>query len=91
MEQSNKWYRFPIQIYDREIKELTGKEELEPSFFDARIDTIGGMRVSYDENMKQEGTFVYFTTGEHIFTPVKLSTLRKLLNYEPIKIEADEF
>ena len=91
MEQLNKWYRFPIRVIPNEVKELEDTKDYEQdSFYDIRVDTIGGIRQAIEEDVVT-GSLVYLTTGDNFFTPLSIKQLRQILNYEPIKIKADEF
>lgn len=91
MEQlNNLWYRFPIRVIPNEVKELEDTKDYEQdSFYDIRTDTIGGIRQAIEEDIVT-GSLVYLTTGDNFFTPLTVKQLRQILNYEPIKIKADE-
>lgn len=94
MEQLNNqkiWYRFPVLMVDKELNNtLDGnvpKEQMEEGWYDIRLDSIQGVRPYYGENFEIEGTLIFMTTGDNIAVELKPSSVRKLLNYEPIKLE----
>jgi len=92
MEQLNNqtWYRFPIKVIPHEAKLLDDTTDYqEDSFYDIRLDTIGGIRQAIEEDIVT-GSLVYLTTGDNFFTPLSIKQLRKILNYEPIKIKVDD-
>lgn len=91
--QNTKWYRFPISIIDRELDELLGdvpEEELIDSWVDIRIDSIVLIRPYFTgkvDDLKISGTLLFTTAGTDFAVNMKPSSVRKLLNYEPIKLE----
>lgn len=86
--QSNKWYRFPVDIYWISDEQLGLEPEEFEGFYDARADSIVGWRAEYDKE-GVIGTLIYFTSGDEILANIKPSTLRKLLNYEPEILSSD--
>lgn len=91
MEQSSnlKWYRFPIDLHWKSDEDLGIEPEVFESFYDIRVDSIVGWRPEYDKNKGISGTFIYLTSGDSALLKVKPSTLRKILNYEPVIIKSD--
>ncbi len=87
--QSNKWYRFPVDIYWKSDEQLGLESEEFESFYDARVDSIVGWRAEYSKDKGVIGTLIYFTSGDYILAKIKPSTLRKLLNYEPEILSSD--
>lgn len=92
MEQLNdKWVRFPIDLSWQRDLDLGIESDKFEGFYDARLDSIVGWRPEYTEDKGICGTFIYFTSGDCIVAKIKPATLNNLLNYEPIKLKADEF
>ena len=92
MEQLNNqtWYRFPIKILPHEANLLDAVTDyIEDSFYDIRIDTIGGIRQAIEDD-KVTGSLVYLTTGDNFYTELTVKQLKNILKYEPIKIKVDE-
>ena len=93
MEQLNnqKWYRFPVMLVDKKLNEaLDGdvpENQMEEGWFDIHIDCIKGVRPYYDDDFKITGTLIFMTTGYNVAVEMKPSSVRKLINYEPIKLE----
>lgn len=97
MEQSNnlttKWYRFPIMVVDKKLKDIYDedeipKSEMEESWVDIRLDSIVAVRPYYEgDELKITGTLIHTTAGDSYGVELKPSSVRKLLNYEPIKLE----
>ena len=97
MEQSNNqqnslWYKFPISVVDRKLDELLDgeipEEDMIDSWVDIRIDSIVMIRPYYvGDDLKITGTLLYTTAGTDFAVNMKPSSVRKLLNYEPIKLE----
>ena len=91
MDMLNKWYRFPVMLVDRKLNEaLNGdvpEEQMEEGWYDVQADSIKGVRPYYGDDFKVTGTLIFMTTGDNIAVEMKPSSVRKLLNYEPIKLE----
>ena len=85
------WYRFPVLMVDREMNDaLDGKvpeDQMEEGWYDVQADSIKGVRPYYGDDFKITGTLIFMTTGDNIAVEMKPSSVRKLLNYTPIKLE----
>lgn len=90
---NQKWYRFPIMVVDRKLKDIyeedeIPKDEMEESWVDIRLDSIVAVRPYYEgDDLKITGTLIFTTAGDSYGVELKPSSVRKLLNYEPIKLE----
>lgn len=88
-----KWYRFPIMMVDRKLKDIyeedeIPKDKMEESWVDIRLDSIVAVEPYYEGNdLKITGTLISTTSGDSYGVELKPSSVRKLLNYEPIKLE----
>lgn len=98
LNKSNKWYRFPILIVDKTLKNIyeeqdIPKDQMKESWVDIRLDSIVNIRPYYEgEDFQITGTLIHTTSGDDFGVELKPSTVRKLLGYEPqiLKSEFNE-
>lgn len=88
------WYRFPILVMDKKLKDIyeegeVPKEQMNDSWVDIRVDSIVAVRPYYGEELKITATIIHTSSGDDFVVEMKPSTIRKILNYEPVKLEND--
>lgn len=96
--EQNKWYRFPIDVVEHDVKkafELTGEEIPEnkyiESWIDINIEQIVAIRKYIPKDSESEeitGTILYISDGSDWVVNVLPSKIREILNYKPIKVES---
>lgn len=80
-------------VVDRKLKDIyeedeIPKDKMEESWVDIRLDSIVAVEPYYEGNdLKITGTLISTTSGDSYGVELKPSSVRKLLNYEPIKLE----
>lgn len=95
----SEWLRLPISVYN--TTEYPGlshdevpKEGMYLAFVDVRKDSIVGVRPYFSitgDQDRPDGTIIYTTSGQDHVIEIMPSTMRKLIGYEPIKVEAETF
>ena len=80
-------------VVDKKLKDIyeedeIPKEQMEESWVDIRADSIVAVRPYYEgDDLIITGTLIFTTGGDSYGVELKPSSVRKLLNYEPIKLE----